>query len=260
MSVQRRAREEWLSQWGIDDDPAAAIGDPALAGVVRHVQAAAPRRPLVVAVAGSVAVGKSVLADALAALARSDGARVEVVGTDGFLLPNAELESRGILMRKGFPESYDTGALVRFVEHVQAGRGEAEIPVYSHEIFDIAGTRTIPAADLVIVEGVNALQPQIAAAVGHRLYVDADEEAIIGWFTERFLHLTALAEVDEGSFYRRFVPLDLEGRAAVARQVWDAINGPNLHEHILATRDVADTVILKRADHLVDAVITQELP
>lgn len=260
MTLQRRARPDWLERWGLSETTTAADHDPALAGVSSHILATSSRRPLVVAIAGSVAVGKSVLAAAIASHARARGVRAEVVGTDGFLLPNAELEARGILMRKGFPESYDTDALVRFVDDVQSGRGELEIPVYSHEVFDIAGSRTVPAADLVILEGVNALQPSIAAAAGHRLYVDADEDAIVAWFTARFLQLTALAESDEGSFYRRFVPLDLDGRAAVARQVWDGINGPNLHEHILATRDVADTVIVKRVDHLVDAVLTQENP
>ena len=210
----------------------------------------ADARP-VVGIGGSVAVGKTTFATELAAALRATGVGATVVGTDGFLLPNEILERNGTLLRKGFPESYDTGRLVAFVRNARAGAATAVVPCYSHELFDISGTADIRLDEVVIVEGVNALQPAIAAQLTCRIYVNADERLIFSWFADRFTGLIAAAETDERSFYRRFVPLDASERAGVIRSVWDTINAVNLHEHIRPTADLADAVVQLRADHTI---------
>ena len=196
-----------------------------------------------------MAVGKSTfaaaLADALAPLA------VEVVATDGFLRPNDDLAAAGLLHQKGFPATYDEAAIAEFLAALGAGR-PAEVPVYSHVTYDrVPGeVRVVEAVDAVVLEGVNALQPAVAAHLDLRVYLHADEPVVRGWYVDRFLELTAAAEGDEGSFYRRFVGLDAVGRGEVAEAVWEGVNLVNLTDHILATKRVADIVVEKQAGHV----------
>ena len=211
---------------------------------------AEPGRPFLVGLGGAVAVGKSTfaaaLAEALAPLA------VEVVATDGFLRPNAELSAEGLLGQKGFPATYDEAAMVAFLDDVRAGRVGA-VPVYSHVTYDrVPGEeRRVDgsATDVVVLEGVNALQPTVAAALDLRVYLDASEALVRSWYVERFLGLVEAAESDEDSFYRGFVPLDDDGRRSLADSVWVGVNLVNLTEHILATRAAADVVVTKGEGH-----------
>lgn len=206
-------------------------------------------RPVLVGVGGAVAVGKSTLAAALADALRPQ--EVAVVATDGFLRPNEELAAEGTLMQKGFPATYDRGAIERFLDGLAAGR-PGRVPVYSHATYDVVpgGVRVVEGATVVILEGVNALQPESAARLDLRVYVDADEPAVRAWYVERFLGLVEAAEGDPSSFYRRFLELDDDGRRAMAVAVWEGVNLVNLTDHILPTRDVADVIVRKDADHV----------
>ena len=212
-------------------------------------------RRLVVGLAGAVSVGKTTFATKVAAelLARFD-VSVGVVGTDGFLLPNAILEPRGLMYHKGLPETYDVDALRAFLSIAASSAEQAVVPVYSHEVFDTVGTQTIDLPQIVLVEGINILGDSYAPLLDLRMYLDADEVVIIDWFVRRFLKLIVEAETDASSFYTRFVALSPDERAETARGVWDAINGPNLHHHIAPTRVNADLVLRLRADHRVESV------
>lgn len=206
-----------------------------------------PRTPFVIGVAGSVAVGKSTVARLLRELlGRWEGTpRVELVTTDGFLFPNAELERRGLMQRKGFPESYDRRALLRFVSQVKSGVREVRAPFYSHLAYDIVPDAEIVvnAPDVLIVEGLNVLQP---AAPGRSLavsdlfdfsiYVDARTADIARWYEERFLRLQRGAFTNPASFFHRFASLTEEGARARAREIWASINEPNLVQNIVPTR------------------------
>ncbi|WP_188511410.1 type I pantothenate kinase [Conyzicola nivalis] len=226
--------------------------------------------PFVIGVAGSVAVGKSTVARLLRELlARwDDTPRVELVTTDGFLYPNAELERRGIMDRKGFPESYDRRALLRFVTQVKSGVAEVRSPFYSHLHYDIVPDAEIVVRqpDVLIVEGLNVLQP---AAPGHRLavsdlfdftiYVDARTSDIATWYEERFLSLQRGAFANPRSFFHRFASLSEDEARARARGIWTSINEPNLEKNILPTKARASLVLRKNADHAVDSVLLRKI-
>jgi type I pantothenate kinase len=226
--------------------------------------------PFVIGVAGSVAVGKSTIARLLRELlARwEDTPRVELVTTDGFLRSNAELEKRGLMERKGFPESYDRRALLRFVTQVKSGAPEVRSPFYSHLHYDIVPDAEIVVRqpDVLIVEGLNVLQP---AAPGHRLavsdlfdftiYVDARTSDIAIWYEERFLSLQRGAFANPRSYFHRFASLSEEEARARASRIWSSINEPNLVQNILPTRARASLVLRKDAHHAVSSVLLRKI-
>jgi type I pantothenate kinase len=226
--------------------------------------------PFVIGVAGSVAVGKSSIARLLRELlARwEDTPRVELITTDGFLYPNAELARRGIMDRKGFPESYDRRALLRFVSKVKSGAAEVRSPFYSHLHYDIVPDAeiVIRQPDVLIVEGLNVLQP---ASAGHRLavsdlfdftiYVDARTSDIANWYEERFLRLQRGAFANPRSYFHRFASLTEEEARTRAREIWTSINEPNLVQNILPTRARASLVLRKGPNHAVNSVLLRKI-
>lgn len=211
--------------------------------------------PLLVGIAGPVAVGKSVLARSLAAKLEAVGCRVDVVATDGFLLPNATLLARGLEARKGFPESYDTARVRAFLDDLRAGHRDVRVPLYSHEHYDVlvGSEQVLQDPEVVIIEGVNALQAPIAGALDVAVYLDADERAVFEWYAERFSALRA-GDLDAHPFYRQFVRLADDDLRNVARMVWVEVNRPNLRENIRPSRDRADLVVRKAPDHSVESV------
>lgn len=223
--------------------------------------------PFVIGIAGSVAVGKSTAARVLRALLAQwpDHTHVDLITTDGFLLPNAELERRGILNRKGFPESYDRRSLVRFVADVKAGKAEVRAPVYSHLTYDIVPglEDVIRRPDILIVEGLNVLQPAARLAVSDlfdfSIYIDAHVEDIRRWYVERFLTLRFTAFSDPNSYFHRYAGLDDDEAVRTATGIWKQINEPNLTTNILPTRARAALVLQKGPDHAVERIRLRKL-
>jgi type I pantothenate kinase len=224
--------------------------------------------PYIIGIAGSVAVGKSTFARILQALLSRWPAhpRVDLVTTDGFLLPNAELSRQAALDRKGFPESYDLRRLVQFLIDVKAASGPVKAPVYSHQAYDIVPGeyQVVDRPDIVLVEGLNVLQTGDGGGRPGRLfvsdffdfsiYVDADDQDIRRWYIERFLTLRDAVFRDPGSYFHRYATLSDEEAVAVAGGIWERINGRNLGENIQPTRERARLVLEKGPDHLVRRV------
>jgi type I pantothenate kinase len=229
------------------DDAYGALAERIAAGA-----AAVHERPYVVAVTGSVSVGKTTVAAALRATLSASpyDVRVAVVSTDGFLLTNATLVERGLLADKGFPTSFDLEQLNRFLRELRAGAPRVAAPVYSHERYDVLPDESIwvEGVDVVIVEGLHLLHDGVGP-FDLTVYLDADEPDVVAWFLARFEGLRQAATHDPGSFYRRFSALTPEGASEVAREVWEGVNGPNLRHHIAPTRERADIVLEKGADH-----------
>lgn len=232
------------------------------------------RTPYVIGISGSVAVGKSTTARVLRELMARwpDTPRVQLVTTDGFLYPNAELERRGLMDRKGFPESYDRRALLRFLAAIKAGRPEVRAPVYSHLTYDIVPDEhvVVRQPDVLIVEGLNVLQPARATAAGESslavsdffdfsIYVDARAADVRQWYVDRFLSLRQTAFAQTESYFHRYATLDDAEAARTAESIWDAINAPNLEQNILPTRGRATLVLRKGPDHAVERVRLRKL-
>jgi type I pantothenate kinase len=207
-------------------------------------------RPVVLGITGGVGVGKSTMAAGVRDRLERDGSTVDIVCTDDFLLPNAELERLDLTMRKGFPGTFDDAALDDALRLLRSGE-EVRVPVYSHTTYDrVPGTeRTLVPADAVIVEGVNALQPPVVDQLDVAVYIDASEEDLVAWFVARFLALCEEAQHDERSFYRGFAGMSVEQQRGIAEWTWREINGVNLREHIAPSRDRATVVLTKRRDH-----------
>jgi type I pantothenate kinase len=233
-----------------------------------------PKVPYIIGIAGSVAVGKSTAARVLQALlARWAGnPRVDLVTTDGFLFPNRVLQRRGLMGRKGFPESYDLRRLVRFLADVKSGKARVTAPVYSHLTYDIVPRKTqaVRRPDILILEGLTVLHT--AATRAHHaprvfvsdffdfsIYIDADARHIRQWFLERFQTLRETAFRDPRSYFRRYADLSPAEAKRFALQVWREINGKNLRENILPTRSRADLILEKGADHGVQRVLMRRL-
>ncbi|UOZ09176.1 MULTISPECIES: type I pantothenate kinase [unclassified Amycolatopsis] len=223
--------------------------------------------PYVIGIAGSVAVGKSTTARVLRTLLARwpDHPRVDLVTTDGFLYPGAELQRRGIMHRKGFPESYDRRALLRFVTEVKSGAERVAAPVYSHLAYDIlAGEeQVVQRPDILILEGLNVLQPgprlTVSDLFDFSIYVDAHTDDIQRWYVERFLKLRHTAFADPASHFHHFAGLPDDEARAEARHLWHSINEPNLMENIKPTRPRATLVLRKDADHTINRVRLRKL-
>ncbi len=229
----------------------------------------APRVPYVIGVAGSVAVGKSTFARILQALLARwpDHPNVGLVTTDGFLHPNKVLDERGLMARKGFPESYDTRRLLAFLRDVKSGADVVRAPLYSHVIYDVLEDEEviIQRPDIIILEGLNVLQVSnqgnefVSDYFDFSIYVDADESDIIAWFIARFMKLRESVFQDPNSFFRHYAMLSDDEAVATATSIWHDINGRNLRDNILPTRERAALILRKAADHRVTDVRLHKL-
>lgn len=233
-----------------------------------------PKVPYIIGVAGSVAVGKSTTARVLKALLSRwpNTPKVELVTTDGFLLPNAELERRGLMQRKGFPESYDGSAILRFLSDVKAGQQRVPAPVYSHLVYDVVPGEevTVERPDILILEGLNVLQPSrmpkdgkvipfVSDYFDFSVYLDADENDLHRWYVNRFMTLRQTAFRDPRSFFRKYAEIAEDEALGIAERLWTGINLPNLQENILPTRQRASLILTKGASHRIQQVALRRL-
>ncbi len=224
--------------------------------------------PYIIAVSGSVAVGKSTFAKAMKVLLSKmpSSPKVDLLVTDGFLYPNELLTKKGILEKKGFPESYDTAALLQFVQTLKSGKAVVNAPVYSHEIYDVIPDQfqEIAQPEILILEGINVLQQghpdtvssqlMVADYVDAAIYIDAAIEDVRHWFLERFMVFLDAARNDSSSFYYQFLKMSAQEAEDFALMVWRQINEANLVKHIAPTRERADIIVRKGADHQIEGI------
>jgi type I pantothenate kinase len=230
--------------------------------------------PYIIGIAGSVAVGKSTTARVLQALLARwpNTPKVDLVTTDGFLLPNDELTRLGLMERKGFPESYDTGALLRFLADIKAGKRNVRAPVYSHLVYDVmpGATTVVDRPDLLIVEGLNVLQPArlpkdgkaipfVSDYFDFSIYLDAEEADLERWYVDRFLRLRQTAFRNPLSFFRKYAELPEADAIATADNLWSRINLVNLRDNILPTRQRASLILRKGPSHRIEQVALRRL-
>ncbi len=234
----------------------------------------AVKTPFIIGVAGSVAVGKSTTARVLKELLQRwpSSPKVDLVTTDGFLLPNATLRRDNLMERKGFPESYDVGALLRFLSAIKAGMRNVRAPLYSHLTYDVLPGEfvTIDRPDILIFEGINVLQtrdlprdgkavPFVSDFFDFSIYIDAEEKLIHNWYIARFMRLRETAFLNPENFFHKFSTLSEDAALAIAEGLWANINLKNLRENILPTRPRADLILRKGPDHLVEEVALRKL-
>jgi type I pantothenate kinase len=234
----------------------------------------AVKTPFIIGMAGSVAVGKSTTARVLKELMGRwpSSPKVDLVTTDGFLLPNEILRRDNLMERKGFPESYDVGALLRVLSAIKSGEAHVRAPVYSHLVYDVVPGNfvTIDRPDILIFEGLNVLQPRDLPKDGNlvpfvsdffdfSIYIDAEEELIHQWYIKRFMKLRETAFLDPASFFHKYSQLSEDSARAIAEGLWHNINLKNLRENILPTRPRADLILRKGPDHLVEEVSLRRL-
>jgi type I pantothenate kinase len=230
--------------------------------------------PYIIGVAGSVAVGKSTTSRILRTLLQRwpGSPRVDLVTTDGFLFPNAVLEQKGLMDRKGFPESYDRAALIRFLSEIKSGRQQVAVPVYSHLFYDVleGETQVVDRPDILIVEGLNILQPGELPRTGRPIvfatdfidfsvYIDAAEDDLRDWFMARFRKLRVTAFADPSSFFHRFSQMAEEEAETFGLWAWEKINLQNLRDNILPTRGRADLILTKGPSHTVERVMLRKV-
>lgn len=226
--------------------------------------------PFIISISGSVSVGKTTSSRVLQALLShwKENLKVVLVTTDGFLYPNAVLEKKGLMLKKGFPQSYDTHRLLQFVMDVKSGKSHLQAPKYSHKIYDVVPDefQEVDRPDILILEGLNVLQSNLDAPhpdqshafvsdfVDFSIYVDADEALLEEWFISRFLKLRETAFTDPDSFFVNYSKLPVDEAIKIALTAWRDINLVNLRKHILPTRYRASLILHKNADHIVDYV------
>ncbi|MDR3474251.1 MAG: type I pantothenate kinase [Devosia sp.] len=235
----------------------------------RFLRADDRKVPYIIGVAGSVAVGKSTTARILRALLQrwKTSPKVDLVTTDGFLFSNAELERRGLMDRKGFPDSYDRARFIGFLSDIKSGKADVRLPVYSHLVYDVVPDKEIVVdrPDILIVEGLNILQPGELPRDGRpilfasdfldfSIYLDADEGDLRDWFMERFRQLRHTAFTDPQSFFHRFAEMNQDEAEKFGLWAWEAINLPNLRDNILPTRSRADLILSKGPSHTIEMV------
>ena len=222
-------------------------------------------QPLLIGITGSVSVGKSTISNIIKKLVTSPPINLsaQVISTDNFLFPNSQLQKNQILHRKGFPESFDHAAIIKFLSGISEGKPNSIIPIYSHETYDIEGTSRSEITDLIIIEGVNILQepiekndqdPSIREFLDFSIFIDADESEITQWYEDRFLKYCSLAEDNTKSFFSQFKNLNLEERKKLASEIWKSVNKPNLDSYIYPSKEYADLIIKKGNGHLVSSL------
>jgi type I pantothenate kinase len=232
------------------------------------------KTPFIIGIAGSVAVGKSTTARILKELlARWPASpKVDLITTDGFLYPNAVLNRENLMERKGFPESYDIGAILRFLSAIKAGEPNVKAPRYSHLTYDVLPDEftLVDRPDILIFEGINVLQsralpvdgkivPIVSDFFDFSIYIDADEDQIHNWYVQRFMKLRETAFRDPTSFFKKYAAIDTEAALSVAEGLWENINLKNLRQNILPTRPRADLILRKGPDHFIETVSLRKL-
>jgi type I pantothenate kinase len=232
------------------------------------------KTPFIIGIAGSVAVGKSTTARILKELLKRwpSSPKVDLITTDGFLYPNAVLQRENLMERKGFPDSYDVGAILRFLSAIKAGEPNVQAPRYSHLTYDVLPNEysVVDRPDILIFEGINVLQSRTLPADGKivpivsdffdfSIYIDADEDQIHAWYVQRFMRLRDTAFRDPTSFFKKYAAIDAQAAQAVAEGLWQNINLKNLRQNILPTRPRADIILRKGRNHFIEKVSLRKL-